>query len=135
MFAKRSQEMSTFVDQVQQRAGLDNTEEADQLSRASVQVLGQAISGGQAEQLARWLPDELSTELAAQSGQASGFDKPQLLEKVGGKILTVDSDEIERQVAAVLSTLRASAPEGELDDTLAQLPPELETLFATGERG
>lgn len=129
MHSERSQQMSEFVEQVRERAGIDNVEEADQLSRASAQVLGQTISGGQAENLALQLPDELGAELAAQRGQASAFDKAQFLEKIGGKILSVDADRVERQVSAVLSTIRDTARRGELDDTLAQLPPELAEMF------
>ncbi|WP_026454810.1 DUF2267 domain-containing protein [Saccharomonospora iraqiensis] len=129
MQPERSQQMTEFAEKVRERAGIDNVEEADQLSRACAQVLGETISGGQAENLALQLPDELGAELAAQRGQASSFDKAQFLEKVGGKILSVDTDRVERQVAAVFATIRETTRKGELNDTLAQLPPELTEMF------
>jgi uncharacterized protein (DUF2267 family) len=132
MPAEHDREMTDFVNTVRRDAKLEKYEEAEQLSRASLEALGQSISGGQAKQLAQWLPKQLQPELAEQHGQASAFDKAQFIDKVGGKIYSVDSDEVERQVGVVLATARAAAPSGEVDDTLAQLPPELSALFNTG---
>lgn len=129
-----TEQMKTFVEAVRQRAELANYVEAHQLCRACLEVLGETISGGEAKQLAQWLPDELGGELATQHGEASRFDKPSFLDKVGGKIHSVESERVEQQVSAVLNTTRAAAPPDELADTIAQLPPELSAMFEPNPR-
>lgn len=89
----------------------------------------QAGSGGETKQLAGWLPPDVRNELTDQTGHASGFDKRNFLEKVGGMVYTVDLDRVEKQVRAALQVASASAPAGERDDLIAQLPPELGDLF------
>lgn len=129
-----TEEMRAFVEAVRERAGLANYEEANQLCSACLEVLGETISGGEAGKLAEWLPDELGGTLSAQHGPASRFDKPSFLDKVGGKVHSVDSERVERQVQAVLNTTRAQAPREEFADTVAQLPPELAALFEPSEQ-
>lgn len=129
LLSTHSDELRGFVEQVQQRAGLDNYEEAHQLVRATLNVLGQSVSGGETKQLAGWLPPDVRNELTDQTGHASGFDKRNFLEKVGGMVYTVDLDRVEKQVRAALQVASASAPAGERDDLIAQLPPELGDLF------
>lgn len=124
-----STEMHEFVRNVQDRAKLGSYGEGHQLSRAVMAVLGQSISGGQAKKLADWLPPELHAELAEEHGHATAFDKNAFLDKIAGFIPSVDLHEVELQVGAVLRTLHDSAPEGELTDTIDQLPPELAALF------
>ena len=124
-----SDQLREFVEQVQQRAGLDNYEEAHQLVRATLNVLGQSISGGEAKQLAGWLPADVRTELTDQSGHAGGFDKRNFLEKVGGMVYTVDLDQVEKQTRAALQVVHAWAPDGERDDVLTQLSGELAEMF------
>lgn len=122
-------ELEEFVRSAQQRAGLESYNEAHQLCRATMRALGTSISGGQAKQLALWLPDPLTAELGERSGQADRFDKANFLDKIGGETHTVDAGSMEHQVSAVLSVLRSWAPADRIDDTIAQLPPELSALF------
>lgn len=126
---EHSEQLREFVHQVQQGADLENYEEALEISRATVSALGQDISGGEAQKLAEWLPAGLSSEINEKSGHAASFDKTNFLEKVGTKTHTIDRDQVEKQVTTVLHTLRAAARSGELDDTIAQLPPALAAMF------
>lgn len=126
-----TQHLRDFVTEVQQRAGLKRYAEAHQLASATVGVLGESISGGEAKQLAQWLPKELATELSAKTGQATAFDKANFVEKVGGKVYSVDTEKVEGQIEAVLRTLRETAKSGELSDTIDQLPPELAAMFGS----
>lgn len=129
LLTTHSQELRDFVTQVQQGARLENYEEAHQAARATLAVLGQSISGGEAQRLAAWVPPDLRDQLAGQSGQASAFDKPNFIEKISGMLYTVDPERVEKQIRAVLSTLRVAATDGELNDTISQLPPDLAELF------
>lgn len=124
-----SAELEEFVHAAQQRAGLESYNEAHQLCRATVRALATSVSGGQAQQLAQWLPDVLQAELGDKSGHAERFDKATFLNKIGGETHTVDMDSMEHQASAVLSVLRSWAPSSQVDDTIAQLPPGLSALF------
>lgn len=121
--------METFLEQVQQRAGLSTQQEADRLARATMSTLSERVTGGQANDLSPALPPELRTELARFSGQATSFDKNAFLDRISGEIDTVDLEEAEKQVRAVLTILRQWAPGGEIDATIAQLPSDLAALF------
>lgn len=121
--------MATFVEQVQQRAGLSSQQEADRLVRATMSTLSERVTGGQVDDLSPALPPELRTELTRFTGQATSFDKNTFLDRITGEIDTVDLGEAERQVRAVLSVLRSWAPGREIEDTIAQLPRDLADLF------
>lgn len=123
--------MDYFLGRVAERAGLSTRQEVDRLARATVSALSERITAGQVNDLSPGLPPELSAELAGYTGQAVAFDKSTFLDRISGEIDTVDLDEAERQVQAALSVLREWIPEEEIDDTLAQLPPDLADMFRT----
>lgn len=129
LITEHSTELADFVHQVQHRARLDNYHEAYQLSLATLGTLAETISAGEARQLARWLPVELAKRLAIQTGHANRVSPNAFLEKIGGHVTTVDTNRLTEQVHGTLQTVRATAPTGELDDTIAQLPPQIATLF------
>lgn len=131
LLTEHSDHLQEFVSDVQRRAGLERYEEAHQLALATVEVLGQSLSGGgRGQQLAGWLPRELGEQLGSQSGHASAFDRANFLEKVGGKIYTVDAERVRDQVSAALRALRTTGPAEEFDDTMNQLPQELADMFS-----
>ncbi|GAA3752416.1 DUF2267 domain-containing protein [Salinactinospora qingdaonensis] len=121
--------MDDFLARVQQQSGLTSREEADQVTRATLTALGERISGGQMSDLAALLPRQLTPEVEHGRGQAKSFDKGAFLDRVSGDIGTTDLDAVERETRGVLRTLQEWAPEGEVDNTLAQLPPELAGMF------
>lgn len=124
-----SDQLREFIQQIQHRASLEQYEEAHQLAVATLEALGQSVSGGQAQQLAQWVPPELGEELTGHTGHASAFDKSNFLDKIGGKIFTVDIERVEQYVRVTLQTVRSYAPTEEFDNTIAQLPDELAALF------
>ncbi|MBA8824184.1 uncharacterized protein (DUF2267 family) [Saccharopolyspora lacisalsi] len=121
--------MRTFAEQVQQAASLSSVDEASRVARATLTTLAEAVSAGQVDELTRGLPPELQRELSQRSGQARSLDKTEFLDRVSGEIATTDLETAEHQTRAVLTTLRAWAPEGETDDTVAQLPRSIAELF------
>jgi len=121
--------MRDFVEQVRQAAGMSSYEEASALSRVTLRTLAEAVTGGQIDELAPGLPDDLRTELAGRSGQARSMDKNGFLDRVSGSVQTTDLEQVEQQVRAVLRTVRAWAPQGEAPDTARQLPKSLAALF------
>lgn len=122
--------MRAVVDQVRRRAGLERDEEAERVVRATMHKLGARISSGQARDLAAVLPPELGEELTNHgTRQATSVDKHELIDQISAEIHSVDAETVEEHVAVVLHTVRQWAPDTELDDTLAQLPPQLAALF------
>lgn len=121
--------MRSLVEQVRQAAGLSSFEESDALVRATLATLAESISAGQFDALARGLPKEVRTELSGRGGQARAIDERGFLDRVSGSIQATDLETTEQQVRAVLTTVRSWAPEGEVSDTVEQLPRSLRKLF------
>lgn len=118
-----------FLDGIARRAQLE-APQAERVARATLATLGDSISGAEAARLATWLPPELQPELAARIERAQPFDRSQFLHAIELHISAAGEAEVQKQVKATLVTLRAAAPDGELDDTIAQLPRALTDLFS-----
>ena len=128
---RASDEMQAFVHEVQNGTGLRTASEADVLARGTMRTLGELIGDGQAGALSASLPQELAAEITdAAHGQATGADKDTFVDQVSGHVHNVDAEDVERQVRVVLSTVRAWAPDGQIEATLAQLPRPLAAMFA-----
>ncbi|SDK81427.1 Uncharacterized conserved protein, DUF2267 family [Actinopolyspora mzabensis] len=126
--------MAGFLEQIRHRAELPDGAEADRLARASLRALSERLAAGQLYDLAPALPPELREELHRFEGQAVAFEKETFLDQVSGEIDTVDLDVVERRVEAVFAVLLYWIPEEEIEDTVAQLPPDLaEMLRSAGE--
>lgn len=121
--------LEAFAEQVQKRAHLELEKEAEQVSRATLAALADAISDTQAGKLKPALPPELAAEMARKHGQANAFDAGAFLDRISGHVATVSHEKLETQVRAVLTTLAEWQPEGQIDDTLGQLPAGLADLF------
>jgi uncharacterized protein (DUF2267 family) len=123
------QALRSFVEQVREKAGVDSPQEAEVLVRATLRTVAESITGGQVDDLTSGLPTELRQELRQHRGQARRIDKRGFLDRISGELVTTDEDTTEKQVRAVLSTLRSWAPAKEIDDTVDQLPSSLAELF------
>jgi uncharacterized protein (DUF2267 family) len=121
--------MRSFVEDVQGATNLDSADEAERLTRATLGTLAEGISGGQVDDLMPELPEELRRELSGRSGQARSLDKTGFLDRVSGEITTTDMETTEDLVRGVLRTLRSWAPEGQIDDTVDQLPRSISEMF------
>jgi uncharacterized protein (DUF2267 family) len=132
-----------FIELVRQRAGvpgsrrldgmaLNDTEMATILSRATLQVLAQRISGGEARDIARQLPGDLDEALRPEHEQAEPFDLEVFIQRVADRAL-VDFEAARAGVRAVFQTLREAVTGDEFEDVLAQLPREYTTLLDESE--
>ncbi len=117
-----------FLSRVRERLGLTD-EAAVRSTHATLTALADRISEGQASDLAEMLPAELRPHLNTARGSAQPFDKPGFLGRVGAEAGLADHDAAEAHARAVLSTVHEWASQGDLDETFAQLPPELAQLF------
>jgi uncharacterized protein (DUF2267 family) len=107
---------------VRHRAGV-SADEADRLTRATLSVLADRISGGEADDLAAQLPLGVKDWLVSREPQAERFDLEDFIRRVSERA-GVDLDTATRGSRAVLSTVRRAVTSGEFEDLLAQLPGE-----------
>jgi uncharacterized protein (DUF2267 family) len=128
-----------FIELVRKRAGvpasrrlddmpLTDTEMAEILTRATLYVLAQRISGGEARDIARQLPPDLDQALQPEREKAEPFDLEVFIQRVADRAL-VDFDAARVGVRAVFQTLREAVTGDEFEDVLAQLPPEYTQLL------
>jgi uncharacterized protein (DUF2267 family) len=115
-------EYDQFIDRVAERTRLSR-EHAATLTQATLQVLAERISGGQADDLAAALPDELAGALQkSPRAPAEGFDFNAFVGKVRSRVPDLPYEAIIPGIRAVLMTLRDAVPDKEFQDTMAQLP-------------
>ncbi len=117
-----------FLARVQHQSGLTSRAEARQLSDATLGALATAVSSGQLADLTRHLPNAVQPSDHS-PGHATSFDKGAFLDAVSGGVPSTDLEEVEILTSAVLNVVREEAPQEQVTDTLAQLPPELAALF------
>jgi uncharacterized protein (DUF2267 family) len=115
-----------FMTKVGQRADA-SLEAADALTAATLHTLAERISGGEAQDLAAQLPEELKPHLASADENAQRFDAEEFVRRVAERAGT-DPDRARSGVRAVFTTIREAVTSGELDDITAQLPKGFEKL-------
>ncbi len=128
-----------FIRLVRERAGvaasrrldgmpLTDAEMAETLVRATLQVLAQRISGGEARDIARQLPPPLDEWLRPEHEKAEPFDLEVFVQRVADRTL-VDVDAARVGVRAVFRTLREAVTGDKFEDVLDRLPREYATLL------
>jgi uncharacterized protein (DUF2267 family) len=125
-------EYDEFIDRVAELAGVSR-EHAELLSHATLKVLADRISGGQALDLAAMLPDELAGHLRRsphKQPKKYGFDE--FVGKVHERAAGVPRKEVRPGIRAVLLALREVAGEKEFRDALSELPRQFEELLKEG---
>lgn len=118
-----------FIKEVQRRAGLDSREAAEAASAATLGTLSEHLAGGEPQDLAAQLPDELAAYLR-HSGESRGeaFPAGEFFRRVGDR--EGAPEEAAREHArAVIDTMKKMVSGGELEDLQRQLPPDLAPMF------
>jgi uncharacterized protein (DUF2267 family) len=121
-----------FIESVRQRTRLPR-EAVEALTHATLQVLAERLSGGEAEDLQAQLPKELKEDLAVPKQKpAESFGAAEFTRRVAER---AGIDEVAAQIgaAAVLATIGAAVTPGEFDDVLSQLGREFAALIGTAE--
>jgi uncharacterized protein (DUF2267 family) len=116
----------TFTTTAAQRAGMPE-DKAEQVERATLWVLADRISGGEAKDLAAQLPGPLKDPLEHADEPAEPFDVDEFVRRVAQRA-HVDEDEARLGAAATLITVREAVTPGEFDDIISQLPQEYREL-------
>lgn len=121
-----------YIRTVRSRAWFASDVEAVAAIRAVLEVLGERITIGQADDLATALPLDFRPSLRQSPGaQSFGLDEflARIAEREG-----VDVRTAVEQARAVLSALADAVPRDELLDTLEQLPKEMRDLFTQARK-
>lgn len=116
-----------FVKAVANRAELSN-DEAREASEAVLRALGEALTEGQAADLAMYLPDPFATAITDPGADAADLSVAEFLDRVADRE-GVDEDTAEPHARAVLGAVSEATSERELDDAKKQLPDEFGGLF------
>lgn len=130
----------TFVDQVVQRARVPS-EQAVELTRATLETLGDRLTGGEVLDLAAQLPKPLQLVLRPSIEAAERFGAAEFVARVSQRA-GVDESAARNGVRAVFTTLREAISGGEFDDVMTQLPRDYRDMVepalapgATSRRG
>ena len=116
-----------FLGQVQNRARLASTGEAVRATRATLEVLGQRLFGGEADDLAAQLPHELQSYLK-HTKPSESFVLGEFYRRVA-EAEGVDYPQAVFHARAVMSVLQDAVSRGEMEDIRAQLPDDYDDLF------
>ncbi len=119
--------LKDYVQFVKERSAIRSDEAAKRAIEAVLQILGQRISPGQAEDIAVMLPPQLKPFLM-QTDAPEKFNLPEFLKRISEKE-QVSPAVAEEHARAVLSVLAEWIPRAELRNTLAQIPNDMRNLF------
>lgn len=119
---RRGTDHDAFAKAVADATGL-TLDDADRAIEATLVTLGERISEGEAEDLARHLPDSLASRIV-QRGPAQGFGADEFFRRVAEREGT-DAGTAERHARAVVAAMARREGRKELHDMLSQLPREL----------
>ena len=119
-----------FVQSVRRRTGLPS-EAAEMLTHATLRVLAERLSGGEAEDLQAQLPKELKDDLAVSKEKpAESFGAAEFTRRVAQRA-EIDEPAAQIGAAAVLATIGDAVTAGEFNDVLSQLGREYSALMGT----
>jgi uncharacterized protein (DUF2267 family) len=116
-----------FIHLVEYRAGLTSTGEAERAVRATLEVLGERLSRGEAEDIAVQLPPEISGYLM-QPGNPEVFGLEEFIRRISERE-GVSARDAEDHIRAVLSVLADAVSADEIEDACRELSPDLQALF------
>lgn len=120
-----------FYGRVQERGQLTSTDEAQVATEAVLETLGETLTGGEAEDVARQLPTAFQDAIGRSDHDGAGYDRDAFVNAVGERLRGTDLDQsnADAHAQAVTDAVAASLTDGELDDLTAQLNDDLVPLF------
>ncbi|MGY1805600.1 DUF2267 domain-containing protein [Blastococcus sp. SYSU D00922] len=115
-----------FVSSVQIRGGR-RREETEAVVHATLRVLAERLTAGEADDLRAQLPGELQADLIPPEPEAQPFGPEEFALRVA-RMAGVPEEQARDGMVAVLTTTRQAVEPGEFDDVLAQLGAEFARL-------
>lgn len=130
-------EHDEFIGHVQNRARLDSRGAAERATRATLETLGERLSGGAAENLAAQLPHEIGEHLRrTASGTGQQIDLDDFFQRVADRETDGrDLPEVVFHARCVIEVLDEATTGGTLGKVKDQLPAEYDRLFSAGSTG
>ncbi|MCZ2860291.1 DUF2267 domain-containing protein [Blastococcus sp. VKM Ac-2987] len=117
-----------YISSVQVRSGRPH-DEAETLVHATLRVLAQRLTAGEADDLRAQLPGELHADLIPPEPEAQPFQPDEFARRVA-RMARVPEAQAREGMVAVLATTRDAVEPGEFDDVLSQLGGEFAQLVA-----
>lgn len=111
-----------FIDQVARQASL-SPEHAERLTRATLRVLADRITGGEAGDLAAQLPPDLDSELSGAEEAAQPLSFAEFEQRVQAR-LQGETDGVADGVRVVFAVVSQAVTPGQFDDVVSHLPRE-----------
>lgn len=115
-----------FTAMVRKRGEFDSDEEAEQATRATLETLGERVSGGQAQDMAAELPEPLGGYLTARAGPkatSKDYDFAEFCRRVADREpAEIGPAEAQSRVRAVLTVLQEAVSDSEWENMCTQLP-------------
>lgn len=119
----------------------DAVDDPESITEAALETLGETLSGGQAADVAEWLPDryaETIREAGDEGAESLSYDA--FLERVrerdaesGADGGDRGNDAIQARAGAVADAVAEAVPHDEQLELRSQLPDELGSLFTEGQ--
>ena len=116
-----------FIDRVLEKSGLDSRERAIELTKATLETLGERLDRTVRRGVASQLPDELK-ELLLSRGDGDSYQLQEFYQRVGARADT-NYQNAAKRAKAVLSVLQEAISAGEVQDMVDSLPEGYATLF------
>jgi uncharacterized protein (DUF2267 family) len=124
-----------FISQVCKRAGIDSREVAERTVAATLETLGQRLTGGEPKDLAAQLPPELAMYLQKpDTGSGEDFSLDEFFWRIGQRE-GVDLSEATFHARVVIGLLSETVTMGEIQNVQAQLPNDFAKLFDVQNEG
>jgi uncharacterized protein (DUF2267 family) len=118
---------ATLLTIVERLAGLDPPA-AERATEATLRTLAERISGGEAGDIAAFLPPEMRDWMVPTPEPAESFDRQEFFRRVAERE-GVDLETAEEHARAVFQMLGFAVAPGELRDMASQLPKHFEDLL------
>ncbi len=118
-----------FINQLKDRANLENEEQAVRTARATLRTLAERITGDEAKDVASQLPEGLEEFMDAKS-HGERFSLDEFYERVGKKA-DIDTNDAMTRSKALFSILNEAITKGEMNDVRDQLPKDYSELFSS----
>ncbi|NKE34370.1 DUF2267 domain-containing protein [Natronococcus sp. JC468] len=120
-----------FYRLVQEASHLETIDRAQVATEAVLKTLGEAVTGGEAEDVAAQLPSELASIVEDADHDGTGYDREEFVERVSEHLQGTDVEDADAEQFAdgVTDAIAATLTQGELQDLKAQLDGDLHPLF------
>ena len=105
-----------FVDRVLEKSGLDSREQAIDITKATLETLGERLDRKVLRGVASQLPDELK-ELLLSRGDTDVYEVQEFYRRVGARADT-KYNEAAKQAKAVIGVLQEAISAGEVQDVI-----------------